>query len=401
MNALLLSLRDVKPENLLVSDHDAILLSDFGVSIISQSSRYQRHQDIGGTIAYSAPEQLQGKASAASDQYSLGILLYEWLVGELPYKGSFAEIASQHLVAPIPTLYDKVPSIPLPVEHVLQKTLAKDPLQRFQNVHAFAAALDQAAKGELASTVLQVELTDDQTNITTYTKTKPAPTITTPTIRQTPSLLTPLFNAAPHLQTRRLPHVRKSGLYIAIIILLLFALAGVSIRTFLTTSSSNVQNKATFSQTLSKNGQTVMSPTPIPSPTPSPTPTPAPKTLTVNRQLACTGDSCVYIVIQIKIQSFTVDTALGQTLMMLSLVSPQNCGRAFFATLTLQDQTGQQYEPSGQAQTSSLISLTQRQPLNLTATYLFTPAPGSTYTLSTQFFCDNQDDIYGDTQFTF
>jgi serine/threonine protein kinase len=89
--------RDIKPENMLLGQHNDILLSDFGIASVAQSSHYQITQEVVGTAAYMAPEQLQGKARQASDQYALGVVVYEWLCGERPFQGSFTEIVSQHL----------------------------------------------------------------------------------------------------------------------------------------------------------------------------------------------------------------------------------------------------------------------------------------------------------------
>src|SRR5260370_31848876 len=69
--------RDVKPENMLVGARQEILLSDFGIALIAQSSRYQSMMDIAGTIAYMAHEQIQAHQHPASDQYSIGIVIYE------------------------------------------------------------------------------------------------------------------------------------------------------------------------------------------------------------------------------------------------------------------------------------------------------------------------------------
>src|SRR5439155_23219890 len=80
---------DIKPENMLLGRSNEVLLSDFGIAIVAQSSRYSGDQEVGGTIAYMAPEQLQGKAVPASDQYALGIVVYEWLSGDRPFHGSF------------------------------------------------------------------------------------------------------------------------------------------------------------------------------------------------------------------------------------------------------------------------------------------------------------------------
>src|SRR5437899_10154128 len=71
--------RDIKPENMLLGRNNEVLLSDFGIAIMIQSSRSQHLQDTAGTIAYMAPEQLRGKPSPASDQYALGIAVYDWL----------------------------------------------------------------------------------------------------------------------------------------------------------------------------------------------------------------------------------------------------------------------------------------------------------------------------------
>jgi WD40 repeat protein len=135
---------DVKPENMLLSSRDELLLSDFGISTLAQSSRNQTIQEISGTIAYMAPEQLQGKPRQASDQYSLAVVIYEWLCGERPFHGTFTEQASQHMITPPPSLHDKVPGIPSDVETVVMTALSKDPQQRFKSVQAFATALEQA-----------------------------------------------------------------------------------------------------------------------------------------------------------------------------------------------------------------------------------------------------------------
>lgn len=137
--------RDVKPENMLVGQKGEIQLSDFGIAVVSQSSRYQGGQEVGGTVAYMAPEQLQGKPKPASDQYALGVVVYELLSGARPYSGSFAEIGSQHIFAPLPSLREKVPILSEEVEHVVHTALEKDPQRRFGSIRAFANALEQAS----------------------------------------------------------------------------------------------------------------------------------------------------------------------------------------------------------------------------------------------------------------
>lgn len=135
--------RDVKPENMLVGRHNELLLSDFGIALIAQSSRYQA-QDVAGTIGYMAPEQIQGDPHRASDQYALGIVVYEWISGDRPFHGAYAEVAAKHTAAPPLPLHEKVPMIPPDVELVVMTALEKDPQKRFGSVKAFARALEQA-----------------------------------------------------------------------------------------------------------------------------------------------------------------------------------------------------------------------------------------------------------------
>jgi WD40 repeat protein len=139
--------RDVKPENMLIGRRNEILLSDFGIAVVSHSSRYSSGtegiQDMAGTVAYMAPEQIQSQACPNSDQYSLAVVVYEWLCGTRPFQGSFAEIAVKHTLASPPSLIEKVPELPPAVEEVVFKALAKDPQQRFENVQIFALELEK------------------------------------------------------------------------------------------------------------------------------------------------------------------------------------------------------------------------------------------------------------------
>ena len=136
--------RDVKPENMLLGPNNEILLSDFGLVLAAQSARLENTQDAIGTLAYMAPEQLQGKPRPATDQYALGVIVYEWLSGERPFQGYFSEVASQHIIATPPPLREKVPAISPEIEQVIQTALAKDPAQRFPSVQTFASAFELA-----------------------------------------------------------------------------------------------------------------------------------------------------------------------------------------------------------------------------------------------------------------
>ncbi|GCE05743.1 serine/threonine protein kinase [Dictyobacter aurantiacus] len=136
---------DVKPENMLIDQQGNIILSDFGVASMAHDTRSQTLATIAGTIAYIAPEQIQGRPRTASDQYALSAIVYEWLSGERPFRGSVSEVVSQHLVMPPPPLSERLPDIPPAVEKVIFTALAKDPHQRYASVGDFAAALAQAS----------------------------------------------------------------------------------------------------------------------------------------------------------------------------------------------------------------------------------------------------------------
>ncbi len=138
--------RDIKPENMLLGRYNEVLLSDFGLALVAQSARSQRLEDIVGTIAYMAPEQIEAHPLPASDQYSLGIVVYEWLSGERPFHGSAMEIAAKHYLMPPPPLHEKVPTLSPEVEQVVLIALAKDPRGRFATIHAFATAFEQASR---------------------------------------------------------------------------------------------------------------------------------------------------------------------------------------------------------------------------------------------------------------
>jgi predicted ATPase len=141
--------RDVKPENMLIGAQDSILLSDFGLALLAQHTHpYSTHevaQQVAGTSLYLAPEQLQGRPQPASDQYALGVVVYEWLCGAPPFRGTPLEIATQHLTMSLPSLREQVASLALDVEEVVLQALAKEPEQRFRAVQEFASALERAS----------------------------------------------------------------------------------------------------------------------------------------------------------------------------------------------------------------------------------------------------------------
>src|SRR5216110_762019 len=113
--------RDVKPENLLLDEHNTLLLSDFGIAAVAHSTSSMRTVDSSGTPHYMSPEQFQGKPMVASDQYALAVVVYEWLCGQRPYIGdSFYSIGMQHFSSPVPALRVHNSALPSEIETVMQ-----------------------------------------------------------------------------------------------------------------------------------------------------------------------------------------------------------------------------------------------------------------------------------------
>src|SRR5262249_41935153 len=139
---------DLCPENILLGSNDTILLRGFLLDVIvkNRSRLNYRGEDAAEheAMLYAAPEQIQGNAGKASDQYALGVLIYTLLCGKTPFSGSAVEIAFQKMHASTPALRRRAPQLISPgVEQVVMQALEKEPERRFSDVQAFIAALEQ------------------------------------------------------------------------------------------------------------------------------------------------------------------------------------------------------------------------------------------------------------------
>ena len=136
--------RDVKPENILLNAKHEVVLSDFGIAVVQRTLNSLSTQNPAGTPLYMAPEQIRGRPCPASDQYALGVIVYQWLCGEPPFAGPGMAVFSQHLHEPPPSLCARLPQLPAGVEETIFGALAKDPRQRFVSVTDFASVLAEA-----------------------------------------------------------------------------------------------------------------------------------------------------------------------------------------------------------------------------------------------------------------
>lgn len=138
---------DVKSHNILIDTKGVAKITDFGIAkAVGQSNIIENKKEVMGSVYYLAPEQATGgKVSPQSDVYSLGVVLFEMLTGNLPYKGETpAEVARQHLECPTPSvcLFDEY--LPATLGKIVDKALAKNRFQRYGSAIELYHDLEQA-----------------------------------------------------------------------------------------------------------------------------------------------------------------------------------------------------------------------------------------------------------------
>ncbi len=219
--------RDVKPSNILMSEDGQPMLTDFGlVKIFGEQGKEATHLTSTGTGLgtpdYMAPEQWTGEATAQSDLYSLGIVLYEMITGHKPYTadtpaGVMIKQATEAL--PLPKTY--IPDLPRDVESVLLKALAKDPIHRYPTMRVFLDDLQNllAGKEVSASSIKTEQLREQMTG----------------KVERQPSPLPP---SPPPMETARLQ--KKRSPVLAIAVLGMIALIGLGGGCWLLSSNMDV-----------------------------------------------------------------------------------------------------------------------------------------------------------------
>ena len=145
--------RDLKPANVLLDDEGNGYLSDFGIAVdLEGLVESEDGSGLMGTPGYSSPEQIRGEpAGQAGDIYALGVILYELLIAEPPFRTSSpAEQLTKHLSERLPSVIEARPDLPDELDSVIQKATEKDPTKRYRDALELARAMRGALSDETA-----------------------------------------------------------------------------------------------------------------------------------------------------------------------------------------------------------------------------------------------------------
>ena len=173
--------RDIKPQNVLLTASGDAKVADFGIARAASSKTMTETNLILGTASYMSPEQVRGeRAGPASDLYSLGVVLYEMLTGELPYEAEDPiATAMKHLDEPPPHPRKLNPEVPEGLDALVVKLLAKEPEDRYASAATLAEDLRRVRDGlpPLAAGLAKVNTVPLQENLD---RTRTAPTMVAP-----------------------------------------------------------------------------------------------------------------------------------------------------------------------------------------------------------------------------
>ena len=144
--------RDIKPQNVLIDDEGRAKLTDFGISRQLEQDGMTATGRVLGTTDYVAPEQAMGQAvDPRSDIYSLGVVLYEMLIGQVPFHAdSQVGVAMKHVNEELPDVQRRRPEVSAAVALVVERSTAKDPAERYQDVGEMIDDLETALEVEAA-----------------------------------------------------------------------------------------------------------------------------------------------------------------------------------------------------------------------------------------------------------
>jgi eukaryotic-like serine/threonine-protein kinase len=160
--------RDIKPQNVLVKDDGTVKITDFGIALAQDAMQLTQTDAVMGSVHYLAPECARGEAASnQSDVYSLGIVLYELLRGEVPFNGEApVQIAIKHMREEIPSICEFNPTIPQSLENIILKATAKNKNLRYQSAKDMSDDLSTCLSAARAKEAKIVLIDDDMDSST-------------------------------------------------------------------------------------------------------------------------------------------------------------------------------------------------------------------------------------------
>lgn len=142
--------RDIKPQNIILKADGSLKILDFGIATAKGSVQLTQANNVMGSVHYLAPELAKGEqASFQSDIYALGIVLFEMLTGDVPFKADQAvQVALKHMREPMPSVRSINSDVPQSLENIITKATAKDPSLRYQSCEAMLADVSTCLRAE-------------------------------------------------------------------------------------------------------------------------------------------------------------------------------------------------------------------------------------------------------------
>ncbi len=321
--------RDIKPSNVLLDEQGGVYLVDFGIAHLFESGLSAIDQaltsitttgKIYGTPTYMAPERFKGEqAGPATDIYALGILLYQLVTGQVPFKAdSSIAIAMKHLNEMPPFPRSLRPGLPEPAEAAILRALTKEPAGRFATASTLAEAFDAGIKGQWVAGLLPLspfQVGSPDLAETQEQEAQPAPRVPLPEgpFQPNPLVLGPAFasvkgevpladeltqaNPPPVVQSRSRQRSGGRTLLLigailgAVILLILLPLLGflkldsspgpgkqvIPASTSVVPTRTGIIPASSVGVTPTPSPKTTPSPSPTPTPTSTPSPTPTPR----------------------------------------------------------------------------------------------------------------------------
>ena len=141
--------RDIKSSNIMITEEDQVKIMDFGLAKIRGGGQFTKVGTTLGTAAYMSPEQTQGlETDHRTDIWAFGVVLYEMLTGKMPFPGDYEQAVIYSILNEEPEIIEEIPAN---MQQILQKALAKDRNERYQNVGELLTDLESSDAGQTSS----------------------------------------------------------------------------------------------------------------------------------------------------------------------------------------------------------------------------------------------------------